>query len=359
MSLHPGGFGAGVSGAAGMRGWGAGLLLSLLLAATALAEDLPLGRGWYLGPEGRPVTVEWQTKNLQATPADEYLRLEVAAKERGEATSEALALQPLRLYTVYLTCRRGPGLGLSASVNFVNAENQRVSRGLVWQLPEAPRPNWWPLAPYKTEYAQRFCLPPGAHEVSLQFVLTGHPDAGYNYFDLYDLRIERGAEVPYGAKLGPNLLAAGDMEAANEEGVPLGWSYWGAPAKSEVIAADAEGRTAHGGRRFLAVRPGKSCTLASSMIPIEEGRAYRLSFWARGQASLSVGVQSLDLDTWQGLRVGDAQAQSLRVEAADWTQYELTWFAEALRVRYAQPYLGITPQTEVHLDDIALQEIRP
>lgn len=346
-------------GPRGTPGWVTGLLLSFLLATTALAQEASLGRGWYLGPEGRPLTITWQTRNLTATPAADYLRLEVAAKERGEATSAALALQPLRLYTVYLTCRRGPGLGLSASVNFVNAENKPVARGLVWQLPDAPRPNWWPLAPYKTEYAQRFCLPPGAHEVSLQFVLTGHPDAGYNYFDLYDLRIERGAEVPYGTNLGANLLTAGDMEAANEEGVPLGWSYWGAPAKSEVIAADAEGRTAHGGRRFLAISPGKNCILASSMIPIEEGRAYRLSFWARGQASLGVGVQSLDLDTPRGLRIGDAQAQSFRLEAADWTQYELTWFAEALGVRYAQPYLGITPEGEVHLDDVALRQIEP
>ena len=314
-------------------------------------------RGRYLTAEGRATPIEWQGKNLKLSETADALRLEVAPKVAGTADSGPLELAPLHLFTLTMTCRRGPGLGLVVWVKWLDADRKPGARQMVWQLPDRYRLNWWPLSAHKNTYVQRFCLPTGATQVALQIAMTGHPDAGHNDFELYDLTLVGGAEVPFGANLGPNLCPGGDMEVANAAGLALGWGFWGTPPDAKLVEQDAQGRRAHGGRRFLALPAGKSCILADGTIPIEPGRAYRMSLWVRGTGDLGLGVHSLEAR--DGQRVGDAQQLNLHVEAADWQQFSLVWFAEALYTAHANLFLGIHPHTELDLDDVTFQRIDP
>ena len=283
--------------------------------------------------------------------------MEVEPKVSGSADTVPLSLAPLRLYTITMTCRRGPGTTLNIFVKWLDAAQKPDQRLMVWQLPDRYRINWWPISALKTTYAQRFCLPPGATQPTIQISLTGHPDAGYNYFDLYDLNLTRGAEVPYGPRLGPNLLLAGQMETANADGIPLGWGLWSANPGLEVLEKDPEGRPAHGGRAFLAMPAAKHCILAYGNIPVQIGRAYRFSFWVRGKGDIGAGLQSIEATQTQ--RVADAQQHPFHVEAADWQQLSFDWFAESLWLDSANPFMGLGAQTELDLDDIAFQLIEP
>ncbi|HEY3396939.1 MAG TPA: hypothetical protein VGM19_04695 [Armatimonadota bacterium] len=334
-----------------------GLLLALVATAAGAQGPAPLTRGTYMSAAGQALPIEWKLQNLQATETADALRLEVAPQASGSADSAPLALPPLYLHTIYLTSRRGPGVNLDVQVRWIGADQKPGARQMVWQLPDRWRLNWFPISPFKTRYAQRFCLPPGATQVTLHVALTGHPDAGQNYFDLCDLSITRGAQVPLGTRLGPNLLPGGDMETVAESGMPLGWSYWSAPPDYQVLEKDAAGRPAHGGQRFFAVMPGKNCILADGNVPVEKGRAYLLSLWARGKGDIGLGAQSLEAEG--GQRVAEAQQVPFHVEADDWEQFSYVWYAESLWVDDANVFLGINPQTELDLDDISLQLISP
>lgn len=347
----------------GKQGWapGGALAVAVLLLAVSGAcfaqSPAPLIRGSYLAADGKAAPIEWKPTGLTATDTGEALRLEVEPKAKGTADSAPLSLVPLRLYTVTMTGRRGPGLGLVVWVRWVGADGKPGARQMVWQLPDRWRINWFPLSPLKNTYVQRFCLPPGASQVTLQIALTGHPDAGYNYFELYDLTIARGAEVPFGTRLGPNLLPAGDMETVTASGMALGWSFWGADPGAKVLEKDAQDRPAHGGRRFLSFPAGKNCLLAGGVVPVEPGRAYRLSLWVRGTGDIGFGAHSLE--ETQGQRVDDAQVTNVHVEAADWQEFSAIWFAAGLYTVSANPFMSLSPKTELDLDDVALQLISP
>ncbi len=337
--------------------WAVWALLVLATPVALAQPPAPLTRGTYLAADGKAAPIEWQPTGLTATDTGEALRLEVEPKAKGTADSAPLTLAPLRLYTITMTCRRGPGLGLLVWVRWVGAEGKAGARQMVWQLPDRWRINWFPLSPLRNTYAQRFCLPPGAREVYLQIALTGHPDTGYNYFDLYELIIARGAEVPFGTRLGPNLLPVGDMETVADSGMALGWSFWGADPGAKVLEKDAQDRPAHSGRRFLSFPAGKNCTLAGGIAPVQSGRAYRLSLWARGTGDIGFGAQSLE--ETQGQRVDDAQVTHVHVEAADWQEFSAIWFAAGLYTVSANPFMGIGPRTDLDLDDVMLQLIEP
>jgi hypothetical protein len=334
----------------------AGLLLVLTAAAWAQGPA-PATRGTCLSAEGHATPIQWKAQNLKVTETADALRLEVEPRLSGAADSDPLALAPLHLYTLTMTCRRGPGLGLVVWVKWTDADQRPGARQMVWQLPDRFRINWWPLSAHKNTYAQRFCLPAGATQTALQIAVTGHPDAGHNYFELYDLTLVRGAEVPFGPNLGPNLCPGGDMEAAIADGMALGWGFWGTPPDAKVLEKDAQGRPAHGGRHFLAFPADKSCILVDGTVPIEQGRAYRVSLWARGKGDLGVGAQSLEAR--EGQRVADAQQVALHVDAQDWQPFSLVWFAEALYAANANLFMGINPQTELDLDDVTFQRIDP
>ena len=336
--------------------WSAAVFLLFAAAAWAQAPA-PVTRGPRVSADGRATPIQWQAKNVKVSETADALRLDVEPKVAGAADSLPLALAPLHLYTLTMTCRRGPGLGLVVWVKWLDADQKPGARQMVWQLPDRFRPNWWPLSAHKNTYVQRFCLPPGATQVTLQIAMTGHPDAGHNEFELYDLTLARGAEVPFGSRLGPNLCPGGDMEVATGGGMAVGWGFWGTPPDAKLLEQDAQGRRAHGGRRFLALPAGKNCILADGTIPIEPGRAYRVSLWARGTGDLALGAQSLEAR--EGQRVGDAQQLSLHVEAQDWQPFSLVWFAEALYTAHANLFLSINPHTELDLDDVAFQRIDP
>jgi hypothetical protein len=310
-----------------------------------------------MAADGKATPIEWKATNLEASEAADALRLEVEPKAQGTADTVPLSLAPLRLYTITITCRRGPGLGLLIWVKWLGGDGKPGARQMVWQLPDRYRVNWWPLSALKNTYAQRFCLPPEARQVTLQIALTGHPEAGYNYFDLYDLTLTRGAEVPFGQRLGPNLVPGGDMEGATADGMALGWGFWGANPDAKVLEKDAQGRPAHGGQKFLAFPAGKNCILVDGVIPVEQGRAYRLSLWVRGTGDLGFGAQSLEAS--QGQRVDDAQVTNVHVEAADWQELSSIWFAEGLFTASANLFMGINTKTELDVDDVALQLIEP
>ena len=255
-----------------------------------------------------------------------------------------------------MTCRRGPGLGLVVWVKWTGADRKPGARHMIWQLPDRFRVNWWPLSAHKTTYTQRFCLPPGATQVALQIALTGHPDAGHNDFELYDLTVARGPAVPFGSNLGPNLCRGGDMEVATANGMAVGWGFWGTPPDAKVLEKDAQGRPAHGGSRFLAIPAGKSCILVDGTIPIEPGRAYRVSFWAGHR-------RSRPRRPFPGSPRGPARGRSAagqsHVESPDWQPFSFDWFAESLYAANANLFLAINPHTELHLDDFAFQRIEP
>ena len=352
----PGGsFGRGACAVRG--GLGVGLCLLTLCAFAFAQGPVPVTRGTYMSGEGKATPIEWKLTNAKATETADALRLEVEPKVRGTADSAPLSLLPLRVYNISMTCRRGPGVGLDIRVNWLNADKQPGFRQMVWQLPDRWRINWWPISALKNTYAQRFILPPGATQVTLQIAMTGHPDAGFNYFDLYDLTLSRGAEVPFGANLGPNLLLSGDMETATAEGMALGWGYWSADPGAKLVEKDPQGRPAHGGKYFLAFPAEKNCILADGSLPIEPGRAYRLSFWARGKGDIGIGAQTLEES--KGERIGDAQQVPYRVESDDWQQFSYIWFSDALHVYAANIFMGINTRAELDLDDVTFQLVTP
>ncbi|MHB9026332.1 MAG: carbohydrate binding domain-containing protein [Armatimonadota bacterium] len=331
----------------------------LLLAVTPAGAQQPeISLGTVVGSDYAVTPLQWVAKGLTAAPqSGGSLRLEVAPKAKGTLEAQ-LPVQPQQLYHLSFTCRRGPGTTLGVAVSFLDAEKKPDFRGMVFQLPDAPRPNWWPLSPFRQEYVQQFILPPGAHNVLLQVTLTGHPEAGYNYLELYGVKVSHRAPVPFGGSLGPNLLVVGDLEAKTPTGTPLGWGTWvGTPEKMDILQKDDAGNSPHGGNGFLRVSPGKYFILVAPNIPIEIGRAYRVTLWMRGKAEVGFGVQSLADTRPIQQRVGDAQQKGFRIDATNWTPYVYTWYAEALYTVDGQLFMGIHPQSEFHLDDITFQRI--
>jgi hypothetical protein len=331
------------------------LILGLMVAnlcrgAGPAAGDVPFGHGLGYGP-----ALRWSFKGLDASPREGKLHLEVAAKQRGTASTALLGLEPLRLYRVLLESRRGPGCGLSVDIHFADAEGKSASRNMVFQLARGPRPNYWPLAPFRQQYVQQFCLPPGAHDATLHVSVTGHPEAGHNFVDLYDVALTAAAKVPFGAQLGPNLLHWSDLRSADGRGgLPPGWGIWGRrPDKMDFVPTSAAAPS------HLRIGPGPGFILAAPDVPIEPGRAYRVSFRARGKADVGIGVHALENVNPYPLRVGDPQAKPLHVEAAAWTKYESLWFAESLYAASGQLFISINPQTELLLGDISLRQIGP
>jgi hypothetical protein len=49
----------------------------------------------------------------------------------------------------------------------------------------------------------------------------------------------------------------------------------------------------------------------------------------------------------------------LRVDSTAWSRHESLWFAESLYAASGQLFISINPQTEFHLDDVAIQRIEP
>jgi hypothetical protein len=312
--------------------------------------DLPFGRG-----PGNGSALRWSFRGLDASLREGTLHLEVAARQRGAASTAVLRLEPLRLYRLTLESRRGPGCGLSVDVNFADAEGKSASRNMVFQLARGPRPNYWPLAPFRQQYVQQFCLPPGAHDATLQVSLTGHPEAGHNFVDVYNVSLTAGSKVPFGTHLGPNLLHWHDLRGADDRGgLPPGWGTWvHRPEKMEFVPANA----ATG--NLVRIGPGQGFILAAPEVPIEPGFAYRVSFRARGKADLGIGVHALENVNPYPLRVGDPQVRQLAIDAAAWTTYESLWFAESLYAATGQLFIGINSRTELLLDDISLRQIGP
>jgi hypothetical protein len=331
------------------------LVLGLMLADPCRGSgpalgDLPFGQGPGNGP-----ALRWSFKGLDASLREGTLHLDVAARQRGAASTAVLRLEPLRLYSLTLESRRGPGCGLSVDVNFAGADGKPASRNMVFQLTRSPRPNYWPLAAFRQRYVQQFCLPPGAHDATLQVSLTGHPETGHNFVDLYAVSLRAGAKVPFGTQLGPNLLHWRDLRPADDRGgLPPGWGTWGQrPEKMEFVPAHAAAGS------LVRIGPGRGFILAAPEVPIEPGFAYRVSFRARGKADLGIGVHALENVNPYPLRVGDPQVKQLAIDAAAWTTYESLWLAESLYAASGQLFISINPRTELLLDDISLRRIGP
>jgi len=262
------------------------------------------------------------------------------------------------MYAVTVAARRGPGTKVRFMIHYKHANEKPSRRELVLQLPDTPRQGWMGLSPYRHTYVQNLCLPAGAPESWLEISLEGHKRAGFDFLELFDLQIREGSSVPFGEGRGRNLLASGNLEAAANSGVPVGWTTWGYKHPKLSLATQEP----YEGRSYLTISPGCRFYLASTLrVPVERGRAYAISFRARGEGHLSVLAHALGESRWRPLpvRVGDPQQKLFALDVDKWTRFSQVWFAESPHVQTAEVVFVIHPKSEIHLDAVELRLIEP
>lgn len=284
------------------------------------------------------------------------LLLSVAPGKKHVFRSHPLAFVPLTMYAVSLTARRGPGTKVRFAIHYKRANEKTGRRELVLQLPDVPRQGWMGLSPYRHTYVQNVCLPADAKESWLEISLEGHKNVGFDFLELFDLQIRQGPPVPFGERRGRNLLATGSMETAGNDGVPIGWTTWG----YKHPKLDLTTQEPYEGKNYLSISPGCRFYLASALrVPVERGRAYEISFCARGAGQLSVLAHALAPSPWRPLpvRVGDAQSKPITLSVDRWTRFSQVWFAEALHVQTAEVVFVIHPEKETHIDAVEFRLI--
>jgi len=331
--------------------------LSCLLAAAAYGAEPVIQFGAIRSQAGAVTPIRWLPAE-RVTMADSRLLFSVGGTS---VRSEPLPLQPLCLYQIGITSRRGPGTRNRFAIVYQDGAGQTHRRQPNWQYPDASRPNWVPLAPVLSDYVSGLILPADTKRVWLELAMEP-PDkpelAPYSGWELTRLEFTAGPAVLFGEHLGPNRLAIGDMEIGTAGGQPAGWTDWSqAGNRIQVIEATGGDQSAHAGRRFLRITPGPGFLLGATGVAVRPGTAWRISVWARGKGQLQILTHPLDsIDPNNALRVGDPQAATFPVDATEWTRFEQVWFAESPRVQIGLLVLGVTAAENLELDNV---EFRP
>jgi len=332
------------------------LAVLALLGSTGRPEEL-LAFGTLVDSAGTPVPIRWVRADGMS-PEDGSLRLSAEAEKKAAFRTAPLALEVLTLYAVSVTTRRGPGTKAHFTLRYKDKDEVDRRRGLALQLRDTSRAGHLGLAPCRQTYVQNVCLPPGAIECFLEVSVEGHEEAGLDYFDLFDLTIHEGKAVPFSEKRGENVLSAGAMGIPGPEGVPVGWGTWGYPHPPMQLSGDNPKQ----GDTCLHISPGVRFYLPSAIaVPVAVGRAYELSFWARGKGNLQSLAHPLARSPWYPipLRVGDPQSKDVKVDSAEWTRFSQVWFAESPTVKTAEVLLVIAPEEDLYLDDVQFRLIAP
>jgi len=337
------------------------------IAAVAAVVVL-LSRGAFAGEEGVAFGSFQQLTGAREAirwlgPAEsmrlEQGRLHFAAPPGRKVVfrSASLGVAPLAMHAVAISARRGPGTDARFSVRWKDVAGKSGERLLVFQLPDTPRQGWSGLSPYRCRYVQDFCLPEGARESWVEISLQGCKDADFNYLELFEFVVRATGPVPFGARRGENLIPAGAMEIAGKEGgAPCGWGTWGYKHPDLELAAEDPKE----GKSCLRIDAGCRFYLACAQPPfVERGRAYEISFWARGEGDLSVLAHALAETRWYPLpvRVGDAQSKPFRLAAQDWARFTHVWFAESTQAETAQLVFVILPKKVISIDDVQFRLI--
>ena len=318
--------------------------LVLVLTATAWAQEPGyVIRGTCLPADGRATPIQWKAQNLTASETAEALRLEVEPKVNGTADSAPLPLAPLHLYTMTITCRRGPGLGLIVWVKWL--ERRSEARRPAYHLAVAgPLPHKLVAAVGAQDHLRPAFLP--ARRSNARHAADRHDRPSRRRSQLLrtlrpDARPRRRGAVWLESGCQPVPRRRHGGRDRRRHGPGLG--FLGPAAGRESAGARRPGPACPRRPALPGLPGGKSCILVDGTIPIEPGRAYRVSLWARGKGDIGLGAHALEAR--EGQRVADPQQVALRVESQDWQPFSVVWFAESLYAANANLFLGIHPQT--------------
>ncbi len=169
--------------------------------------------------------------------------------------------------------------------------------------------------------------------------------------------------LPVGEKLGPNLVKSPGFEeftledkfAARYQSL-RGWIPNSAtPKKRPIIVRDAG--QAHSGKLcvVLAPDPLEKNVILYQMLPVESGRKYRVSFWAKGDSALNV--------TWY-FRSPAPDGVHLTMNlpiTEEWQLYTYV-FEPGLAAKVSGlpiAFASMDRYRGVYLDDVAVQEVLP
>ena len=306
--------------------------------------------------DGSVVGIDWPASADFPEPEDGVLRLRPSTEARVVARTSFLPLVPLSQFALDVTTRRGPGTKVGLAIHFRGTDGTTTRRSLQLQLSYAPRAGHLALSPRFQRYVQNVCVPAGTGESWFEITVEGGEEADLSYLELSRLTFRHVGPVPFGAARGPNLLPAGAMEIPGRDGVPLGWDTWGYAHPDMELCTEALRQ----GRSCLKIAAGKRFYLASAHPPeVRQGRAYEMSFWARGKGHLSVLAHLLSETRFYPLpvRVGDAQARNIALDSSTWARFDQIWFAESPWVQTGQVVFVIAPSETMFLDDVQFRLI--
>lgn len=312
-----------------------GLLLSaaLAIAHCARAESGPTFGSLERASGTTAVTWEWEAAPDVAI--DRSLRISPPATR---IRSAVLPLRPLTVYEVSTELWRGPGTRAALTVVYKDHHGQPQTWSPVWQSPEGARPDWVPFSPRLQTYVQSFVLPDGATDARVE--LSAEPATlgwlrGYGAFELTRLHLREREHVPCCRELGRDVLSVSSPEPVWALSGPATWR-----------------------EQMLHVEPAASAGLmALKLVPVRRGSAWRLGLRVRGSGRVAVLVHALRGTDSSGLRVALGRTVEQTVDAADWTQLQVVWIADALGIESAQLVLGF--QAGSRALEVEAIELRP
>lgn len=174
---------------------------------------------------------------------------------------------------------------------------------------------------------------------------------------------EYATQLPDGETLGPNLVQNPGFEdftptdkfTAQYQNL-RGWIPNSAiPKKSPIIIRDAEQARSGNLCVELAPDPLENNVVLYQSLPVESGKAYRISFWARGDSAVNV--------SWYfRTPAPDALNPTMLLPVAEQWQFYTYRFEPGLAAKVSGlpiAFQSMDRYRKVYLDDIAVQEILP
>jgi len=159
--------------------------------------------------------------------------------------------------------------------------------------------------------------------------------------------------------IGPDLVVNGNMESdADGDGLPDGWQF--TPHRNQGTMTTAPG---HGGGKCLkmtGLAPPEDTNgvlvAQYGTCAVQQGKAYRVTFWARAQdfAGDMALVALQDTDGWQpcGLRTAF-------VPGGDWREYSSDFIAERTCGQTGRLQFWFVHTGSLFIDDVSFVEVEP